>query len=103
MNCSCFSSYSTNKKISKSQRLTNWQSPNLSLAQQTYAAVDAWACMDVYNVIKENNNNADVRKKLVFDEGTKPELLVAEGMKRSELEITAAIRRKTSRLGKREE
>lgn len=48
-------------------------------------------------------NNADVRKKLIFEEGCKPDLLVAEGMKRSELEITAAIRRKSSRLGKREE
>ena len=42
-----------NKKISKSQRLTNWQAPNLTLAQQKYAAVDAWACMDIYNVIKD--------------------------------------------------
>jgi ribonuclease D len=42
-----------NKKISKSQRLTNWQAPNLTIAQQTYAAVDAWACMDIYNVIKD--------------------------------------------------
>ena len=48
-------------------------------------------------------NNADVRKKLVFEDGVKPDLLMAEGLKRSELEITAAIRRKTSRLGKREE
>ena len=48
-------------------------------------------------------NNADVRKKLIFEEGVKPDLLVAEGQKRSELEITAAIRRKSSRLGKREE
>ncbi|MBR5499403.1 MAG: cell division protein FtsZ [Bacteroidales bacterium] len=48
-------------------------------------------------------NNADVRKKLIFEDGCKPDLLVAEGMKRSELEMTAAIRRKTSRLGKREE
>lgn len=42
-----------NKKISKSQRLTNWQAPNLTLQQQKYAAVDAWACMDIYNVIKD--------------------------------------------------
>lgn len=42
-----------NKKISKSQRLTNWQAPNLTMAQQKYAAVDAWACMDIYNVIKD--------------------------------------------------
>ena len=48
-------------------------------------------------------NNADIRKRLIFVDGCKPDLLVAEGMKRSELEITAAIRRKSSRLGKREE
>ena len=48
-------------------------------------------------------NNADVRKRLIFEDGCKPDMLVAEGMKRSELEITAAIRRKSSRLGKREE
>ena len=48
-------------------------------------------------------NNGDVRKKLIFEDGVKPDLLMAEGLKRSELEITAAIRRKTSRLGKREE
>ena len=48
-------------------------------------------------------NNADIRKRLIFEDGCKPDLLVAEGMKRSELEITAAIRRKSSRLGKREE
>ena len=48
-------------------------------------------------------NNADVRKKLIFEEGVKPDLLVSEGQKRGELENTAAIRRKTSRLGKREE
>lgn len=42
-----------NKKISKSQRLTNWQAPNLTFQQQKYAAVDAWACMDIFNVIKD--------------------------------------------------
>ena len=42
-----------NMKISKSQRLTNWQAPNLTLQQQKYAAVDAWACMDIYNVIND--------------------------------------------------
>ena len=48
-------------------------------------------------------NNADVRKRIVFEDGAKPDLLLSEGQNRTELEITAAIRRKTSRLGKREE
>lgn len=45
--------------------------------------------------------NADVRKKLIFDE--KPVLLVSEGDNKSELENTAAIRRKTSGSSKRED
>ena len=48
-------------------------------------------------------NNANERKRIHFEEGTKPALLVSEGQDKSELENTAAIRRKTSSLGKREE
>ena len=48
-------------------------------------------------------NNAPVRKKLVFEEGQKPVLLVGEGENRSELENTAAIRRKAICTPKREE
>jgi ribonuclease D len=36
------------KKISKSQRLTNWEAEELSEAQQKYAALDAWACLKIY-------------------------------------------------------
>lgn len=41
------------KKISKSQRLTNWEAPILTPAQQEYAAIDAWACVDIYEKIKD--------------------------------------------------
>ncbi len=34
--------------ISKSQRLSNWQAPELSDAQQQYAAMDAWAVREIY-------------------------------------------------------
>jgi ribonuclease D len=37
------------KKISKSQRLSNWEAPELSYYQLTYAALDAWACLRIYN------------------------------------------------------
>ncbi|PLX22950.1 MAG: 3'-5' exonuclease [Marinilabiliales bacterium] len=37
-----------NKRISKSQQVTNWEREELSEAQQTYAATDAWACLKVY-------------------------------------------------------
>ena len=37
------------KKISKNQRLTNWEADELTPQQQRYAAIDAWACIDIYN------------------------------------------------------
>ena len=36
------------KKISKSQRLSNWEADILSDAQKRYAATDAWACVRIY-------------------------------------------------------
>jgi len=41
-----------NKKISKRQRLTNWEAPELTLPQQQYAALDAWACLKIYQKLK---------------------------------------------------
>lgn len=39
------------KKISKKQRLSNWEAPSLTPAQQSYAAIDAWACLRIYNYL----------------------------------------------------
>ena len=36
------------KKISKSQRLSNWEASELTSAQQMYASIDAWACLEIY-------------------------------------------------------
>ena len=36
------------EKMSKRQRLSNWDAPELTDAQQLYAAIDAWACLDIY-------------------------------------------------------
>lgn len=41
------------KKISKSQRLSNWEAPTLSVPQQYYAALDAWACLRIYQTLQE--------------------------------------------------
>ncbi|MDR0973130.1 MAG: 3'-5' exonuclease domain-containing protein 2 [Prevotellaceae bacterium] len=41
------------EKISKSQRLTNWDSSSLTEPQKLYAAMDAWACLRIY-VLLEN-------------------------------------------------
>lgn len=39
-------------KISKSQQLSNWEADILSEAQMQYAAIDAWACINLYKEIK---------------------------------------------------
>ncbi len=41
------------KKISKAQRLTNWENDVLSSAQQVYAATDAWAALRIYNRLQQ--------------------------------------------------
>lgn len=41
------------QKISKRQRLTNWEADVLNDAQKAYAAIDAWACLKIYDRIEE--------------------------------------------------
>lgn len=43
------------KKISKSQRLSNWEAHELSTGQQNYAALDAFACLKIYNRLCAGN------------------------------------------------
>lgn len=40
------------KRISKGQRLSNWEADVLSDAQKMYAAIDAWACLRIFNELK---------------------------------------------------
>lgn len=42
-----------NKKISKGQRLSNWEADVLTESQKKYAALDAWACLQIYNLLNE--------------------------------------------------
>lgn len=42
------------KKISKGQRLTNWEADTLSESQKKYAALDAWACLNIYNLLNQS-------------------------------------------------
>ncbi len=37
-----------NHRISKAQRLSNWDAVNLTPSQQIYAATDAWVCLRIY-------------------------------------------------------
>ena len=47
------------KKISKRQRLTNWDSDVLNDKQKAYAALDAWACINLYKEILRLKNSGD--------------------------------------------
>ncbi len=37
------------KKVSKAQRLSNWEAKQFTPQQQMYAATDAWVCIEIYN------------------------------------------------------
>jgi ribonuclease D len=39
------------ERISKGQRLTNWEATELTELQQRYAALDAWACLRIYDYL----------------------------------------------------
>lgn len=47
------------KKISKGQRLTNWEADVLNDKQKLYAATDAWACIMLYEELQHLKNNGD--------------------------------------------
>lgn len=40
-------------RISKNQRLSNWEAQTLTPGQQHYAAIDAWACLRLYKNLSE--------------------------------------------------
>jgi len=42
------------KKLSKAQRLSNWEADELSHGQKVYAALDAVACRQIYLELKQN-------------------------------------------------
>ena len=59
-----------NKKISKSQRLSNWEAPTLTPAQQQYAAIDALACLEIYNYLEAGLFKPELSQYIVNEENT---------------------------------
>jgi ribonuclease D len=61
------------ERISKGQRLTNWEAEQLSEAQMQYAALDALACIKIYDYLSAGNFNPNtseyLRPIIVEDEG----------------------------------
>lgn len=58
------------KKISKNQRLSNWEADTLTEAQMQYAAMDAWACVRIYNCLNEMDKNGDYELVIVEKENS---------------------------------
>ena len=52
-------------KISKSQRLSNWEADELTIPQQQYAAIDAWACIQIYKKVEELKETGDYELVIV--------------------------------------
>lgn len=55
-------------KIAKGQQLTNWEAPELSAAQQNYGAVDAWACLKIYNYLTSGRFNPNLSQYLINED-----------------------------------
>lgn len=56
------------ERISKGQRLTNWEAAELTEAQQHYAALDAWSCIRIYEHLESG----------AFDASTSPYVVEPE-------------------------
>lgn len=56
------------KKISKAQRLSNWEADVLSDNQKLYAATDAWACLMIYNKLEELKNSGEYKLEYTLEE-----------------------------------
>jgi len=64
------------KRISKGQRLSNWEAPVLTQHQKEYAALDALACVTIYNYLR--TNGFDYRTSKYYREFDDPNILQHE-------------------------
>ena len=47
------------ERISKTERLSNWERHELKESQMEYAAIDAWACVRIYNEVNRLMDTGD--------------------------------------------
>jgi ribonuclease D len=40
-------------RISKTEQVSNWEAEKLTEKQLRYAATDAWACLEIFQVLRE--------------------------------------------------
>ncbi len=62
------------QKISKNQRLTNWEAPALTRKQKEYASIDAWACLHIWNYLESGKFDPTQSPFIVTEpeEGSQP-------------------------------
>lgn len=48
-------------RVSKRQRLSNWEAPHLTEGQVIYAATDAWVAVELYNKLTEEFPNSEAQ------------------------------------------
>lgn len=96
------------QRISKNQRLTNWEAAELTPGQQSYAAIDAWACVEIYNHLMAGRFHPEECPYKIDDETAKMlqnsvgihlPLKIADGEHASD-EISPAIAESTALNGK---
>ncbi len=49
------------ERISKNQQLSNWETETLTESQRQYAAIDAWACLRIYDYLSELKASGEYR------------------------------------------
>ena len=56
------------ERISKAERLSNWERNELTEKQMEYAAIDAWACVRIYNEVNRLLSTRDYELEVRPDE-----------------------------------
>lgn len=85
------------KRISKSQQLTNWEADVLTEQQKRYAATDAWACIQLYEEMQELDKRGYMLEIIPEPEPPAPPVLTPEEIKLKEERKKARDKRKRER------
>lgn len=56
------------ERISKSQRLSNWEANILTEAQKEYASIDAWACIKLYEELEALKKSGNYTLEIVQED-----------------------------------